>query len=115
MVSDVNPRVLSSSSLMGDKVINSQGQDLGKIEDFMINLSSGCVEYAVLSFGGFLGMGDKLFAIPWKAMRLDTDRHAFILDVPKEKLENAPGFDKNNWPDMADPTWSKDINTYYGY
>jgi sporulation protein YlmC with PRC-barrel domain len=108
-------RVMSASSLIGDKVMNSQGEDLGKIEEFMIDLNTGCVAYAVLSFGGFLGIGDKLFAIPIKALRLDEDQKCFILDVDKEKLKNASGFDKNNWPDMADPTWSTKLHDYYGY
>ena len=115
MEKSMGPKVLSASTLKNDKVRNFKGEDLGKIEEFMIDLSSGCVAYAVLSFGGFLGMGDKLFAIPWKALRLDKKEHAFILDVPKEKLEKAPGFDKDNWPDMADERWGTGIYDYYGY
>lgn len=108
-------RVMSASSLIGDSVRNPQGEDLGKIEEFMIDLETGCVAYAVLSFGGFLGLGDKLFAIPIQALTLNEDEKCFILDVPKEKLKNASGFDKNNWPDMADQTWSATIHEYYGY
>src|SRR5512135_3389874 len=83
--------VISASSLTGDSVVNAQGEDLGTIEDIMIHIDSGRVAYAVLSFGGFLGMGDKLFAIPWEALTLDEDNKQFILNIPKEKLENAPG------------------------
>lgn len=108
-------RVMSASSLIGDRVINPQGQDLGKIEEFMIDLDTGCVAYAVLSFGGFLGLGDKLFAIPIQALALDEDRKCFILNVDKEKLQNASGFDKSNWPDFADQTWAAGIFDYYGY
>ncbi len=107
--------VMSASTLVGDAVVNARGEDLGKLEDIMIHVDSGKVAYAVLSFGGFLGMGDKLFAIPWEALSLDEDNKQFILDVDKEKLEHAPGFDKDNWPDMADPTWGKQIYGYYGY
>ena len=114
-VTTTRPRVLSASTLIGDKVRNPQGEDLGKIEEFMFDLDSGCIAYAVLSFGGFLGVGDKLFAIPWRALSLSTEEHAFILDVPKDKLKNAPGFDKSNWPDMADETWGSGIFDYYGY
>jgi sporulation protein YlmC with PRC-barrel domain len=109
------PRVLSAGTLKGDKVRNSAGEDLGKIEELMIDLETGRIAYVVLSFGGFLGMGDKLFAIPWEALRLDTDRHEFILDVDKELLKKAPGFDKNDWPDMADRSWGSGIYGYYGY
>ncbi len=107
--------VMSASTLTGDSVVNSKGEDLGKIEDIMIHVPSGKIAYAVLSFGGFLGLGDKLFAIPWEALKLDEDNHRFVLDIDKEKLERAPGFDKDRWPDMADPTWSSEIYRHYGY
>ncbi len=107
--------VMSASTLNGDSVVNSKGEDLGKIEEIMIHVPSGKIAYAVLSFGGFLGLGDKLFAIPWEALKLDEDNHRFVLDVDKEKMERAPGFDKDRWPDMADPTWRSEIFRYYGY
>jgi sporulation protein YlmC with PRC-barrel domain len=108
-------RVLSASTLKGDKVVNLQGEDLGKIEDFMIDMDRGRIAYAVLSFGGFLGMGDKLFAIPWEALAVDTSEKRLILNVDKELLKRAPGFDKNNWPDMTDRTWGTKLYGYYGY
>lgn len=107
--------VMSASTLTGDSVVNAAGEDLGKLEEIMIHVDSGRVAYAVLSFGGFLGLGDKLFAIPWEALTLDEDNHRFILNVEKERLEAAPGFDKDRWPDMADPKWSREIYGYYGY
>jgi hypothetical protein len=71
------------------------------------------VAYAVLSFGGFLGIGNRLFAIPWQALKLDPVNHRFVLDVPRERLENAPGFDKDRWPDWADTTWASSVHQYY--
>jgi hypothetical protein len=59
-------------------------------------------------------MGEKLFAVPWSALTLDTINKRFILDIDKKRLENAPGFDKDDWPDMADETWAKNIHNYYG-
>lgn len=112
--SDLNPEVLSATSIIGDTVRNHQGEDLGDIEELMINLRDGCIAYAVLSFGGIAGLGDKLFAIPWKALSLRPDEHTFILDVRKEKLEDAPGFDKDNWPNMADIEWANKVNSFYG-
>lgn len=111
------PRVLSASTINGDRVRNSAGEDLGEVKEVMIDLSSGRVAYVVLSFGGFLGMGDKLFAIPWEALVLDTQEHAFILNISKETLENAPGFDKDNWPKMdgSNGQWLDSVYTYYGY
>ena len=107
------PEIMDADTLNGDSVVNSAGEDLGKIEAIMLDVTAGRIAYAVLSFGGFLGMGSKLFAIPWSALTLDADEKRFILDVAKERLENAPGFDKDHWPSMADSTWARDIHAYY--
>jgi sporulation protein YlmC with PRC-barrel domain len=106
--------VLSATTLIGDQVTNPQGENLGDIKELMIDPVSGHVAYAVLSFGGFLGMGDKLFAIPFSSLRLLPEKETFVLDVPKERLKNAPGFDKDNWPNVSDRTWGAEIHTYYG-
>lgn len=111
----IRPEALSASTLIGDGVVNPEGEDLGKIEEIMLDIQSGRVAYLVLSFGGFLGLGDKLFAIPWDAVTLDTNRHVFILNVDKETLKKAPGFDKNNWPQIGDSDWLTSIYEYYGY
>ena len=97
------PEVMAADTLEGDRVVNAAGETLGKIRDIMIDVPSGRVAYAVLSVGGLAGIGDKLFAIPWAALILDADNHCFVLNVDKEKLKNAPGFDKDHWPSMADP------------
>jgi sporulation protein YlmC with PRC-barrel domain len=107
-------RVLAADTLTGDKVVNLQNEDLGKIEHLMIDLGTGRIAYAVLSFGGFLGMGDKLFAIPWSALTVDTFEKRFILQVDKELLKRAPGFDKEQWPNMADRAWGTQVFKYYG-
>ncbi len=109
------PEALSASSLSSDGVVNPQGEDLGKIEDIMIDIRSGRVAYVVLSFGGFLGLGEKLFAIPWDALSVDTNRKVFVLNVPKEVLKKAPGFDKDHWPLTGDVDWLTGIYDYYGY
>jgi sporulation protein YlmC with PRC-barrel domain len=106
-------RLLSSSSLSGDRVTNRAGEDLGKAHDLMIDLHNGRVAYIVLSYGGVLGMGNKLFAVPWDAIKVDEDQKALILDVDKRTLENAPGFDKDNWPDMADIEWGTRVHSFY--
>jgi sporulation protein YlmC with PRC-barrel domain len=99
-------RVMSAGSLAGDKVRNPAGEDLGTIEATMVDLADGRVVYAVLEFGGTLGFGTRLFAVPWRALRLNEDEKRFILDADPKRLESLPGFDKNNWPDMADPAWT---------
>ena len=107
------PEVMDAATLTGDSVVNDAGDDLGKIEAIMLDVAAGRIAYAVLSFGGFLGMGNKLFAIPWSALTLDTDQKCFVLSVAKERLENAPGFDKDHWPAMADTTWATELHSYY--
>jgi sporulation protein YlmC with PRC-barrel domain len=107
-------RVLSASTLAGDSVKNAEGDDLGKVDEIMIDIPSGRVAYAVLSFGGILRMGNKLFAVPWEVLTIDEDQKCFILNVDRATLENAPGFDKDNWPDMADQAWGTQIYSHYG-
>lgn len=107
-------RVMSADSLSGDRVKSNTGEDLGKIKDIMIDVPSGRIGYAVLSFGGVLGIGDKLFAVPWSVLTLDEDEKHFVLNVDKNTLKNAPGFDEKHWPDMADPSWGAQIFNYYG-
>ena len=107
------PKVLGASTLKGNIVKNLAGEKLGTIEEFMIDLESGRIAYCVLSFGGVPGTGDKLFAIPFRAMTLDTQDHAFILDIDRDRLTRAPGFDKNAWPDMTDRAWGERIYGFY--
>ena len=107
-------RVLSASSLASDDVKDADGKKLGKVDEIMIDIPSGRVAYAVMSFGGFLGMGDKLFAVPWSALQVDEDEKCFILDVDRSVLERAPGFNKDRWPDMADPSWGTQVYRHYG-
>ena len=105
--------VLAASTITGDRVRNAKGEDLGKIEEIMLDVPSGRIAYAVLSFGGFMGIGDKLFNVPWSALRIDTGEHEFLLDVDKKVLESAPGFDKDNWPDMAQPDFADSVHRFY--
>lgn len=108
------PEIMSAQTLAGNDVYNLENEEVGDIEDIMLDMRSGVVRYAVLSFGGFLGMGGKLFAVPWDALKLDTENKRFVLDVGKERLKDAPGFDKDHWPNMADQSWAKAVHTYYG-
>lgn len=108
------PMLLSASTLMDNEVYNLKEEHLGDIKEFMMDINSGTICYAVLSFGGFLGMGEKLFAVPWRALKLDTEYKRFVLDVDVDRLKSAPGFDQDNWPDMADAAWARGINDYYG-
>lgn len=108
------PGLMGATTLVGDDVCNPHGEDVGEIKEIMLDMRSGEVAYAVLSFGGFLSMGEKLFAVPWRALQLDTENKRFVLNVDQDRLKNAPGFHKSNWPDMADQSWAREIHTYYG-
>ena len=108
------PALMGADTLIGDSVVNGQEEDLGDIKEIMIDMRSGQVAYAVLSFGGFLSMGEKLFAVPWQALHLDTINKRFVLNVDKDRLKTAPGFDPDAWPDMSDVSWSNQIHSFYG-
>ncbi len=108
------PRLMGADTLIGNSVVNSVEEDLGDIKEIMLNVATGQISYAVLSFGNFLGMGGKLFAVPWSVLTLDTVNKRFILDADKESLKDAPGFDKDDWPDMADANWAKNLHSFYG-
>ncbi|MEO3877636.1 PRC-barrel domain-containing protein [Rheinheimera fenheensis] len=107
------PQLMGANTLLGNSVVNHKEESLGDIKEIMLEVSSGKVSYAVLSFGTFLGMGEKLFAVPWDALKLDTQNKRFVLAIDKARLSNAPGFDKHKWPNMADKAWAKQIDTYY--
>lgn len=109
----IPPKSLSSTSLVGTKVENPAGENLGKIEDLIIDLHDGRVAYAVLSFGEALGIADKLFAVPFSVLECDCENEKLILPTAKERLESAPGFDKDHWPDTADRIWGADIHSHY--
>ncbi len=109
-----SPKLMSAGSLTGDDVYNHKDEKIGDLKEIMLNMHTGRVSYAVLSFGGFLGMGEKLFAVPWQALSLDAPNKRLILDIDKSRLETAPGFNKDDWPDMANSEWELGIHNYYG-
>jgi hypothetical protein len=106
-------QLLSSGTLKGDDVRNPAGERLGTVEEFMLDLPGGRIAYVVVSFGGFLGVGNKLFAVPPSSFTIDHEDHAVVLSVDKERLKNAPGFDKDHWPDMADARWASSVHEFY--
>jgi len=107
------PKLMGANTLVGNDVYNLEGDDIGEIKEIMLDMATGDTCYAVLSFGSFLGMGEKLFAVPWNALTLDTIKKRFILNVEKSRLQDAPGFNKDHWPNMADQTWAADLHKYY--
>jgi sporulation protein YlmC with PRC-barrel domain len=104
---------VKASSIIGTDVVNPQSENLGEIKEVVIDPGTGKVAYAVVSFGGFLGMGKKLFAIPFKSFEYNVTKNEYVLDVTKERLKAAPGFDADHWPSMAEEKWNRDIYKYY--
>lgn len=111
----MNSRIISSSSITGKNVYNMEGENIGDIKDLMINPQDAKIAYAVLSFGGFLDIGSKYFAIPLEALQFSERDETIKLDVKKETLENAPSFDKENWPMTADNEFIDTVYSHYGY
>jgi len=105
---------VKASSIIGTDVVNGKNESLGDIKEVVIDPNTGKVAYAVVSFGGFLGVGEKLFAIPYSALLFNLEKNEYILDISKERLETAPGFDPNHWPTMSDEKWNRDVYKYYG-
>ena len=108
-----------ASQLLGMNIQNEQGKSVGEIQDLVIDANSGRVRYAAVTYGGFLGLGNKLFAVPFEAFKCrpdpdDKDEHVLVLDVTQERLEGATGFDKDHWPNFADPGFGRDLDKRYG-
>jgi sporulation protein YlmC with PRC-barrel domain len=106
-------KYLSASSIIGDKVHNDKGEHLGVINDIMIDLTTGKIDYVVIEFGGFLGIGIKYFAIPFGLLLVDPDKKVFLFDQSKEMLQKAPGFDMDHWPDTN--IHLEEVNTYWSF
>lgn len=107
-------RILTANSLIGEKIQNPKGEHLGTVKDIMFDIKIGCIDYLVIEFGGILGMGEKLFAIPFQVFSIDTDKKLLILERSKESLQNAPGFDKNHWPGTNSRHFDE-IHYFWGY
>ncbi|MPW23185.1 PRC-barrel domain containing protein [Paraburkholderia sp. CNPSo 3157] len=108
------PDVMAAATLDGNTVLSADGDDVGKIKEIMLDVRTGHIAYAVPASGGFLGIGGKLLAIPWAMLTLDTSRERFVVSASSEQIRNAPGFDRDNWPAMADPAWANTVHAYYG-
>ncbi|WP_437229421.1 PRC-barrel domain-containing protein [Planctomicrobium sp. SH661] len=108
---------LRASTLIGMNVRDASNQPLGTISDFVVDLQDNRIRYLAVSYGGFLGLGDKHFAVPVTAFQLrkdpNSDAHYLVLDIPEDRLKKAPGFNQGNWPNFADMNWQKEVDTYY--
>lgn len=107
------------SQLMGADIENAAGEEVGEISDIVLDSNGGKVRYAAVTYGGLMGIGDKLFAVPWEAFRCvqdedDADEYNLVLDVTPEKLKGATGFDQETWPNFADQSFASELDKRYG-
>lgn len=105
---------VKASNMIGTRVVNPGHDSLGDIKEIVIDRRTGKVAYAVVSFGGFLGVGEKLLAIPFDSFEYNVEKDEYVLDVSKEQLQEAPGFDPGHWPLMAEEKWHRDVHKFYG-
>ena len=111
--------IVRASDVIGHEIVNAQDENVGEISDLVLDPSSGKIRYAAVTYGGFAGLGDKMFAVPWEAFQCrpeadDPDEYVVMLDVRQESLENAQGFDQDNWPNFADRNFTDKIDQQYG-
>jgi sporulation protein YlmC with PRC-barrel domain len=108
------PELMGANTLLGGHVHNLQNEHLGVIKEFMVDMRTGAIAYAVMSSSHFVGLGEKLFVVPWQALSLDLRHKRFTMDIARERIANAPGFDTDHWPDMADQQWVGEVHAHYG-
>ena len=113
-LTEETPALIASNKVEGTAVYDGQGLRLGSVNHFMVNKLNGRVAYAVLSFGGFFGIGQKYFPLPWNELTYDPTLGGFVVDIPKETLEGAPAYADEANADWGDPTYGRRINDYYG-
>lgn len=113
-IEDQAPRLMTASKLCGNKVVNLRNEVLGQIDEIVIDVPRGRVAYAAMASGGFLGLGERMFALPWGALRYDAARQCYVMDARKETFDSAPGFDKDHWPTEPQSEWHSEVHRHYG-
>ena len=113
VATDETDRLIASDKVEGTPVYNGSGERLGEVYNFMVDKRSGRVAYAVMSFGGFLGIGQKYHPIPWQVLTYDTDLGGYVVDLDKETLKGAPSFARDEAPDWGSRDWETHIHDYY--
>lgn len=106
--------LISSEKVEGTAVMNRQGEKIGTIESVMIEKRSGKVAYAVMSFGGFLGIGNRHHPVPWNTLVYDTNLRGYVIDADRARLEGAPAYEGGETPDWSDRRWGQRVHEYYG-
>src|SRR3954466_3488972 len=112
---DETDRLIASNKVEGTAVYNRQGERLGEVYNFMVNKRSGQVAYAVLSFGGLLGMGGTYYPLPWNALTYDTSQGGYVVDIDKDRLSNAPSYKSGEDPFSSDASYGSRLRSYWGW
>jgi hypothetical protein len=107
-------RLIASDKVEGTAVYNRQDERLGTVHNFMVDKSTGHVAYVVMSFGGFLGMGESYHPLPWRVLTYDTRRGGFVVDLDSSRLKKAPAYTATDMPNWSDRTYGTRIDDYYG-
>ena len=111
---DETGNLIASDKVEGTAVYNRQREHMGTVKNFMVNKRSGQVAYAVMSFGGFLGMGESYHPLPWKVLTYDTGMGGYVVDLTRQQLEGAPSYTSSDMPDWSTPTYGRQVSDYYG-
>ena len=106
--------IIAADKVVGTEVYNTAGEHLGEIHDVILDKVSGKVVYAIMSFGGFLGIGEQYHPLPWTTLKYDTNRGGYVVPLTRERLENAPMYGANGEPDWSDRQYGKTVYDYYG-
>jgi sporulation protein YlmC with PRC-barrel domain len=111
---DISSANIAASRVNGTEVYNLAGEHLGSIHDVVIGKRDGKVKYAIMSFGGFLGIGEEYHPLPWSALDYETNAGGYVVDLDRTKLEGAPRYSPRNEPNWSDETYGRGIDSYYG-
>jgi hypothetical protein len=114
VATDETDRLISSDKAVGTAVYNRQGEHLGSVDNLMIDKYSGQVAYAVMSFGGFLGMGESYHPLPWRTLTYDTRKGGYVVDIDRRRLETAPSYTSSTTPNWSDRTYGHRVDDFYG-
>lgn len=114
VATDETGSLIAASKVNGTNVYNRQGESLGSIYDVMIDKRSGQVAYAVMSFGGFLGIGDSYHPLPWSVLSYDTSQGGYVVDLDRDRLQGAPTYTSRDASRWTEPGYTRSIDDYYG-
>ena len=112
---NLSKNIVRTRDVIGKKINGANQETLGKVEELVLDKLTGQVRYAVVAYGGFMGIGSEFYAVPWDSFGYCTDQDVFNVNFNKDDLKTAPGFNKDSWPDFADILWSNSTHEFYNH